>query len=68
MSEDQLVRKVTISKELLTILDVLEPGITKLKAKVLYDLQAGMVLLSKIQYEQDKLTLEEAKVIIGELD
>ncbi|KAI5755770.1 hypothetical protein M8J77_019534 [Diaphorina citri] len=61
LSEEQLIRKVNICRDLLSILDTLEPGITKLKAKILYDLQAGMVLLTKIQYEQDQLSLEEAK-------
>uniref|UniRef100_A0A8D8V3U5 Protein msta, isoform A n=1 Tax=Cacopsylla melanoneura TaxID=428564 RepID=A0A8D8V3U5_9HEMI len=61
LSEERLLKKINISKDLLDVLSILEPGITKLKAKLLYDLQAGIVLLTKIQYEQDQLSLEEAK-------
>lgn len=63
MSDKCLQRKIDLCNELLEIAALLEPGHSRFRGNLLYDLQAAMVVQAKRDYEHEKITKEAAKVI-----
>ncbi|XP_021942369.1 protein msta [Zootermopsis nevadensis] len=61
-----LERKINLCTELLEIADVLDPGSTRLRGVLLYDLQATMVVQAKRDLASDKITKAAAQDIMGE--
>lgn len=47
-----LERKIELCKEFIPLLDILQPGISRLKAIVLYEQFGPLVQLAKLQYQQ----------------
>lgn len=68
MSDDLLDRKIKLCQELLEVADVLEPGFSRFRGCLLYDLQAAMVVQAKRDYASDKLTKQEAGVVSSNLN
>lgn len=61
LTMEQLERKVSICQQLLSVADVVEPGLTRLRGVTLYELYAPMLLLAKRTYEAGHCTLAEFK-------
>nr|XP_022917616.1 protein msta isoform X1 [Onthophagus taurus] len=66
LTEEQIQRKIDVCKELLEIADVLEPGFSRFRGSLLYDLHAAMVFKTKSDYTQGKITLETANEVMLE--
>ena len=62
LSQDHLARKVELCREVLSVLDIIEPGKTRSRALILYEIYSSIVLLARHQLngEQLKLKLQEA--------
>lgn len=67
MSDELLIRKITICKDILKIFDILEPGLTKLRGVTLYELHAPLMVLLTRQFEKGVLTKEEIKLRLKEV-
>lgn len=68
---DLLLRTIEIGNELLSVIDIMEPGISRLKGILLYEMHLPMVTLANREYNLQKSTLnellsklEEAKVCL----
>jgi hypothetical protein len=57
-----LKRKISLCTELLEIADILDPGATRLRGLLLYDLQAAMAVQAKRDLANDKITKAAAQV------
>jgi hypothetical protein len=57
-----LQRKTNLCTELLEIADVLDPGASRLRGILLYDLQAAMAVQAKRDLASDKITKAAAQV------
>lgn len=64
MNDKCLRRKIDLCHELLEIADILEPGYSRFRGNLLYDLQAAMVVQTKRDYDNETITKDAAKVII----
>lgn len=64
MNDECLQRKIDLCNELLEIAEVLEPGYSRFRGNLLYDLQAAMAVQAKCEYENEKITKNAAKVKI----
>jgi hypothetical protein len=64
LSDRLLERKINLCTELLEVADVLEPGTTRLRGLLLYDLQAAMVVQAKRDLASDKVTKAAAQVCL----
>jgi hypothetical protein len=62
LSDRLLERKINLCTELLEIADVLDPGATRLRGLLLYDLQAAMVVQAKRDLASDEITKAAAQV------
>lgn len=62
MNDKCLQRKIDLCHELLEIADILEPGYSRFRGNLLYDLQSAMVVQAKRDYDDDKITKEATKV------
>lgn len=62
LNDKCLQRKIDLCNELLEIAEILEPGYSRFRGNLLYDLQAAMVVQAKRDYEIEKITKEAAKV------
>ena len=62
LSQDQLTHKVELCREVLSVLDIIEPGKTRSRALIFYEIYSCIVLLARRQLsgEQLKLKLQEA--------
>lgn len=63
LTDEIVERKIDICHELLEVLDVLDPGCSKVRGTVLYELQAAMVVLTKREFNKGKLTKTSAQVM-----
>ncbi|XP_049855223.1 SET domain-containing protein SmydA-8 [Schistocerca gregaria] len=66
LTDEQVNRKVELCNELLEVADVLEPGMSRLRGILLYELQAAMVVQAKRDFNADKITKSAAQEIMGE--
>jgi hypothetical protein len=62
LSDKLLERKISLCTELLAVADILDPGATRLRGLLLYDLQAAMVVRAKRDLASDKITKTVAQV------
>nr|XP_018907165.1 PREDICTED: protein msta-like [Bemisia tabaci]XP_018907166.1 PREDICTED: protein msta-like [Bemisia tabaci] len=60
LSDDQLTNKINLCNDILEVANILEPGITKLRGVLLYDMQAAMAVLTKKLLESEKITAAQA--------
>lgn len=61
MSRDELKRKQTLCEELLEVIDILEPGTSRLRGVVLYELHAPMMMAINREMEAGSLKMSEYK-------
>ncbi|XP_060522635.1 SET domain-containing protein SmydA-8 [Cylas formicarius] len=54
-----LERKLEMCVQLLEVLDVIEPGLSRIRGITLYELHAPMMVLARHQYQYDAITKEE---------
>ncbi|XP_026473778.1 SET domain-containing protein SmydA-8 [Ctenocephalides felis] len=48
MSADQLKRKIELCKDVLQVLDIIEPGLSRARALTMYELHTPLVILAKL--------------------
>lgn len=62
LSQELLARKIELCREVLSVLDIIEPGKTRSRALILYEIYSCIVLLARLQLggKDLKLKLEEA--------
>lgn len=58
-SEKLLSRKIELCKEIVPLLDILQPGISRLKGIALYEQFLPLMQLSKIYYQEKSISLDE---------
>lgn len=56
-----LERKVELCNQLLEVLDVIEPGYSRIRGVTLYELHAPLMILARNQYNSDVIDKEEFK-------
>lgn len=61
LSDAQLERKIELCKDVQRVLDVFEPGKTRSRAILLYEMHAPIVVLSQSQLDHGKLDIESMK-------
>lgn len=66
ISDDDLERKIELCQELLDVADILEPGLSKFRGLLLYDLQEAMVVQAKRRYENEEMSREDVEVMFKE--
>ncbi|GLH02468.1 SET domain-containing protein SmydA-8, isoform A [Gryllus bimaculatus] len=66
LPEHLLNRKIELCHELLELADALSPGMSTFRGLLLYDLQAAMVVQAKRDFENDKITKQNAQDIMGD--
>lgn len=59
-----LERKIQLCEELLVIADILEPGYSRFKGNLLYDLHAAMVAQANRKYDNQLITKQEFWVLL----
>ncbi|KAJ8979859.1 hypothetical protein NQ317_016043 [Molorchus minor] len=57
-----LERKVELCMQLLEVLDVIEPGRSRIRGIVLYELHGPLMALARHQYQTDTISKEEFKI------
>jgi hypothetical protein len=62
LSDKLLERKINLCTELLEVADILDPGASRLRGLLLYDLQAAMVVQAKRDLVSNKTTNAAAQV------
>ncbi|XP_039444036.1 SET domain-containing protein SmydA-8-like [Culex pipiens pallens] len=67
LSDAKLERKIALCKDIMRVLDVFEPGKTRSRAIVLYELHAPIVVLSQSLLDQGKIDIETMKVRFEEV-
>uniref|UniRef100_A0A1B6FV33 MYND-type domain-containing protein n=2 Tax=Cuerna arida TaxID=1464854 RepID=A0A1B6FV33_9HEMI len=67
LSESQLEHAETLCNELLELADKLDPGLTRFRGSLLYDLQAIKVIKVKAEFEKDFITKEKAQELLAEV-
>ncbi|XP_018566140.1 uncharacterized protein LOC108907098 isoform X2 [Anoplophora glabripennis] len=61
-SKKNLLRKITLCQELLEVFSKIEPGLSRMKALTLYELQSALADLAHKQYRDKEITSEELVV------
>lgn len=61
MSNEALKRKQKLCEELLEVIDILEPGTSRLRGVVLYELHAPMMIAINLEMEAGKLRMSDYK-------
>lgn len=64
LSDLFLGRKIQLCEELLIIADILEPGYSRFRGNLLYDLQAAMVVQANRKYDNQLITKQEFWVLL----
>ncbi|CAG9864919.1 unnamed protein product [Phyllotreta striolata] len=67
LNEDQLERKIEICREVLEVLDVIEPGFTRIRGVTLYELHAPLMILFTRQAAEKNLSKSEFKRRLREI-
>ncbi|CAB3386012.1 Hypothetical predicted protein [Cloeon dipterum] len=66
LSEERINKKIDIVEELLQVLTVLEPGMSRSRAQLQIELQPAKVHQAKLEFEAKKLSKDSAKGILNE--
>lgn len=61
MSPEELKRKEDYCRDLLQVIDVLEPGLSRLRGVVMYELHAPVMLQTTRLFEEKRITTTELK-------
>lgn len=67
LTDDLLLRKTEVCKEILKIFNVIEPGYTRLRGVTLYELHAPIMVLTTRQFERQKIAKNELKLRLKEV-
>lgn len=59
-----LERQIELCQELLKVAEVLEPGFSKFRGLLLYDLQTAVVVQAKRRYGREEIRREDVEVAI----
>lgn len=59
MSREELKRKQKHCEDLLEVIDVLEPGTSRLRGVILYELHAPMMMVLNLEMESGKLKMSD---------
>lgn len=62
LSSSTLDNAETLCNDLLDLADKLDPGLTRLRGSLLYELQAIKVIKVKAEFEKELVTKEKAQV------
>lgn len=62
LSDYLLKRKIDLCHELLEVADNVDPGWSRFRGTILLELQAAMMMQTKRDFEDEKLTKEGAQV------
>ncbi|XP_066994525.2 SET domain-containing protein SmydA-8 isoform X2 [Anabrus simplex] len=65
LTDKQLARRIDLCHELLELADILDPGASRLRGSLLFDLQATMVVKAKKDFQEEKITKSAAEDILG---
>ncbi|XP_063709852.1 SET domain-containing protein SmydA-8-like [Culicoides brevitarsis] len=61
MSPEELSRKETICRDLLEVIDILEPGLSRLRGVVMYELHAPLMMQARKLFESRKISTNDLK-------
>lgn len=62
MDGELIERKIQLCRDLLEVADILEPGLSRFRGCLLYDLQAAITVQTKRDYAKEKITKKAAQV------
>ncbi len=65
LSNQQLLRKSFLCKQLADLADRVDPGMSKLRGELLFEMQSASVLLAQRALADGRITAYQAKVILG---
>ncbi|KAL0275680.1 UNVERIFIED_CONTAM: hypothetical protein PYX00_003467 [Menopon gallinae] len=68
MTEEQLERKIQICRKLLRVFEKLEPGYSKQRGVLLYELQAPLMIILRRRFEQQNVGKKELKQKLREIN
>lgn len=63
ITDELLERKIELCQELLDVAEILEPGFSKFRGLLLYDLQAAVVVQAKRRYQDGEVSREDVEVV-----
>lgn len=61
LSDEQLQRKIDLCKDVMRVLDIFEPGKTRSRAMLLYEMHGPIVVLSQSLFDKGKMDSETMK-------
>ncbi|XP_038112332.1 SET domain-containing protein SmydA-8 [Culex quinquefasciatus] len=64
---DQINRKEYLCRDLLTLADSYEPGLSRLRGQLMYELQAPIMVKSRYLFETQSITLSQLKQTLKEV-
>lgn len=67
MSPEQLKRKETVCRDLLEVIDLLEPGLSRLRGVIMYELHAPLMLQATKLYESKKISTNDLRKRLKEV-
>ncbi|XP_055627614.1 SET domain-containing protein SmydA-8 [Toxorhynchites rutilus septentrionalis] len=67
MTLEQVKHKETLCRDLLTLVDKYEPGLSRLRGVVMYELHAPIMVLSQYQFQTKQITLNQLKQKLHEV-
>ncbi|CAH2093291.1 unnamed protein product [Euphydryas editha] len=67
MSEEQLLRKIEICRDLMKVFDIIEPGYSRLRGITLYELHAPLMVLTTRDFERKTITKENLRNRLKEI-
>lgn len=56
MSEEQLKRKEDYCRDLLSVVDILEPGLSRLRGVIMYEMHAPLMLKTNRLFETNRIS------------
>lgn len=62
ISDELLERKIDYCHDLIELVDILDPGYSRIRGQLLNELQAAMAVQAKRQFNEDKITKQAAQV------
>lgn len=67
MSESDLKRKEDYCRDLLSVIDILEPGLSRLRGVIMYELHAPLMLQTNRMFEAKRITTSDLKKRLREV-
>lgn len=67
MSPEELSRKETICRDLLEVINILEPGYSRLRGVIMYELHAPLMLQARMLYESKKISSNDLRKRLKEV-